>query len=127
MPVGFGIDGDRPDPELLARANDAERDLAPVVARAREVGTDVKLAVFPDLSRSFAASASKPLPAYKPVWPFAEAHGLTWLRVDLALQDQDVAALRLDGFRRRCRVSFDLHEQRIALKFAFDKFLELDV
>jgi hypothetical protein len=85
------------DPDMAALMSASlERDLAPVVARAREVGTDVQLAIFPDLSRSFAASASKPLPAYKPVWPFAEAHGLTWLRVDLALQDQDVAALRLD-------------------------------
>jgi hypothetical protein len=85
------------DPDMAALMEASlERDLAPVVARAREVGTEVQLAIFPDLSRSFAASASKPLPAYKPVWPFAEAHGLTWLRVDLALQDQDVAALRLD-------------------------------
>jgi hypothetical protein len=84
-----------PDMAALMSAS-LERDLAPVVSHARDVGTRVELAIFPDLSRSFAASASKPLPAYKPVWPFAESHALTWLRVDLSLQDRDVAALRLD-------------------------------
>ena len=35
-----------------------------------------------------------------------------------------VAALRLDGFRRRRRVAFDLHQQRIALKLGLDEFGE---
>ena len=36
-----------------------------------------------------------------------------------------LAALRLDGFRRRCRLAFDLHQQRVTFELGLDEFGEL--
>lgn len=71
-------------------------ELLPVVQRAREVGAELVLVTCPRLDQSFDASASRPPREYGRVWPFAQAHGLRWLRLSERLSGQPVEDLRAD-------------------------------
>jgi hypothetical protein len=94
----LAVGSSRGDDVDLAKAWDAMlRDqLEPVVTRAAEVGTTVVLVLCPRLDRPFAQSASRPPRIYGRIWPFAQRHGLRWIRLSERLEGQPVETLRVD-------------------------------
>lgn len=88
--------GARPGGDAESFAAGLDRDLAPVADAAHQRGVEVVLVVATPLDRPFAESVVQPNPMLASLWPFAQARGLRWIRLALALESEDVEAVRLD-------------------------------
>lgn len=114
LALGAEGDVDRDVRDQWARL--LEQHLAPAVEAAEAAGTELVLVLAPPLDQPFGTSAARPYPGYGAVWPFAQDHGLTWLRLSMALEGEDVETLRHDPC---CHYSAAGHA-RLAEVFADD-------
>lgn len=105
-----------PGGDVDAFAAGLRRDLGPVLEVARARGVEVVVVVATPLDRSFVESVVHPNPMLGALWPFAKEQGVRWIRLALALQDEDVEALRLDPC---CHFNAQGHRV-LAVQFADD-------